>query len=804
MTCLTLDGSNLRCAGRAKYALIGVSLLALGLPSCPALAQTEADPQSQTDPQSQSSEVGAIIVTARRRSESLQDTPIAISAVTSEGLSQRGIDNVTQVGDFTPNVKFNSSTPISGTNASASIFIRGIGQNDYQLSADPGVGLYLDGVYISRGVGNVLDVLNVERIEILRGPQGTLFGRNTIGGAVSVITKKPGNQFTGNFEATTGSYDRVQIKGSIDLPVADGVYTSFSGFYHRRDGYLKGVVPGAPTLGDTDQLAGRFALRLEPTNNLTIDIAVDGSRVREQTAPVALIAANELAPAAAVWNGVYSGAAAICTDLNNPARLSDQRCYNSQWNLAPFQHAGTFNALPQAFKNANGRPFQSVSDLDIWGVSGVVDWAVADNLNVKSITAYRKVTGFWNRDTDHSPASITQTSSDWVQDQFSQELQISGNLFDDSVNWVAGAYFSDESGEHKDLVSIVDAVFLSGAVIKGKSYAAFGQATWEIVHDLNLTAGIRWTQDGKRFSNANQYVVDAGFLRGQPFNPDGSGLQDGDPLMGPLGQTASIKDRAWTPMVSLSYRWSPEIMTYASYSKGFKGGGFTQRVFPPLGFIPSFAPETSETFELGFKTNLIDRKVRLNGAAFLNNYGNLQVTVNDPSIGFAPIIQNAAQARIKGAELELEARPTDSLHLQAGLGYLDAAYRQVDIRALSSGVSVNTNLQNAPEWTLSASASYDFEIDGFGRITPRVDWSYRSKVYNDAINTPALVQPGYHLVNAAVAFNDSSEKLTITLGVKNLTDKVYLTSGYSDDFSGNIEGAFGRPREWYLSARYNF
>lgn len=765
----------------------------------PAASAQDAAPQAET-----SAGIEDIVVTARRREESLQDTPIAISAVSGESIAARGLDNVTQIGDFTPNVKFNSSVPVSASNATAAIFIRGIGQNDYQLSADPGVGLYLDGVYISRGVGNVLDVLNVERIEVLRGPQGTLFGRNTIGGAVSVTTKKPGDVLAGSLDLTTGSYNRVQVKASIDVPLAEGVYTSFSGFYHNRDGYVKGVIPTAPDLGDTNQLAGRFALRLEPSSNVTIDIAVDGTRAREESAPNVALSIDENAPAAAVWNAVYSGAAAICTDLTNPARLTDQRCYNSQWALAPYRHGGTFTTISAPFNNASRRPYQSASDLNIWGVSGVIEWQLSDTVTFKSITAYRKVTGFWTRESDHSPASIVQTNSDWRQDQFSQEFQLGGEAFDKRLNWLVGAYYSSESGNHKDLVNIVDAVFLSGAVLDGKSYAVFGQATYEIVDNLNLTAGIRWTEDQKTFDNANQYVVEAGFLTGAPFNPDGSGLQNGDPLMGPLGQTSTIKDRAWTPMASLSYRWSPAVLTYLSYSKGFKGGGFTQRVFPPFAFIPSFKPETSETFEAGIKTDLFDRKLRLNAAVFQNNYDNLQITVNDPTLGFAPIIQNAAKARIRGVELELQARPTEELRIEAGLGYLDAEYRSVDIRALNAGVTTASQLQNAPKWTLSAGVSYAFDLGGAGTLTPRVDWSYRSRVYNDAINTPELIQDGYHLVNASIGYTDTNARWSINLGVKNLTKEVYLGSGYADSFGGLIEGVYGRPREWYLSAGYKF
>lgn len=763
-----------------------------------AVAQDEATTAQST------AGIEVITVTARRRAESLQDTPISMSAVTATGLEDRGIDTVTEIGDFTPNVKFNSSVPVSASNATAAIYIRGIGQNDYQLSADPGVGLYLDGVYISRGVGNVLDVLDVERIEILRGPQGTLFGRNTIGGAVSVVSKTPDENLGGTLALTTGRFDRFQAKGSINLPIAEGVYASLAGFYHTRDGHVEGVLPEAPDLGDTDQLAGRFALRLEPTSDLTIDISADGSRSRENSAPVVALTINENAPAAQAWNAVFSGAPGICADTSNAARLSDQRCFNSQWALAPYQHGGTFTAISDTFTNGNPEPYRSGSDVNIWGVSGTVNWQATDALSVKSITAYRQVTGFWTRDSDHSPASIVQTNSDWTQDQFSQEVQLLGDFMDGRINWVLGGYYSNESGNHKDLVNIVDAIFLSGAVLEGESLAFFGQSTVEILPDLNLTAGVRWTQDEKTFDNANQYVVASGFLTGSPFNPDGSGLQDGDPLMGPLGQTASIKDEAWTPMVSLSYRFSPEVMTYVSYSQGFKGGGFTQRVFPPFAFIPSFEPETSTTYEVGFKSDLFDRRLRVNGAVFQNDYDNLQITVNDPTLGFAPIIQNAAKAQIRGFELEMQARPVGELSIEAGIGYLDAKYKTVDIRALSAGVDTDSKLQNAPKWTLSASASYAIEASGFGTFRPRVDWSYRSEVFNDAVNTPLLVQDGYHLLNASIAFEADDSNWGISLGVKNLTKEVYLGSGYVDDFGGLVEGVYGRPREWYLTAKYSY
>lgn len=768
-----------------------------------AATQPETTP-ADTTTTADSLGVGTIVVTARRREESLQDTPISISAVTADALQERGINTVTDIGDFTPNVRFNSSVPISASNATAAIYVRGIGQNDYQLSADPGVGLYLDGVYISRGVGNVLDVLDIERIEVLRGPQGTLFGRNTIGGAVSVVTRKPADELSGRVQLTTGRYNRVQANGAIDVPIADGVYSSLAFFYHNREGYVDGTLINAPDLGDTNSLAGRFALRLEPTYNLSINIAVDGTRSREESAPNVLIEAFENADAAQIYNGVFSGAPQICANPANPARLSDARCYNSQWELAPFAHGGTFQTIFPQFDNFGSRRYQSASDTDIWGVYGTLEWEISDNISFKSITAYRSVEGFWTRDADHSPASLVQTKNDWTQDQFSQEVQLLGNAFDERLNWVIGAYYAEEEGDHRDVVGLLDAVFLSGATLEAESLAFFGQATFEIVENLNLTAGIRWTEDEKTFFNNNQFIVAAGVFTGAPLNPDGSGLMDGDPLMGPLGSSATISDDAWTPMASLSYRWNDNLLTYISYSEGFKGGGFTQRVFPPLPNIPSFRPEFSTSYEFGFKSDLFNRRLRINGAIFRNDYTDLQITVNDPTLGFAPIVQNAAEARIEGFELELEARPIEPLRLQAGIGYLDARYIEVDIRGRNAGVTLDDRLQNAPEWTLSASAAYDIDIIGFGTLTPRVDWSYRSTVANDAVNTPQLIQDGYHLLNASINFLDEDERFGLRFEVKNITNEIYLGSGYFDAFGGIIEGVYGRPREWSLSASVRF
>jgi iron complex outermembrane receptor protein len=741
----------------------------------------------------QSAGIEEIVVTARKREENLQDAPISISAFSAESLQRRSLDQVSEIGRFSPNVQFNDSAPISGNNATSVVFIRGIGQNEFQLSADPGVGLYLDGVYIARAVGNLLDVLNVERIEVLRGPQGTLFGRNTIGGAVNVVSREPSDTLGGTMELVTGRFSRAEGRITLDVPLTSELRSSFAVFYRNRNGYVKGVGPNAPNLGDDNKFAGRAALLWTPSDRLKVNLSADGSVAREKSSPTVMIKANENAVAAQVWNGLYSGAPQICANPANAARLTDPRCYNNQWALAPFRSGGTFQSISRGFTDFLGEPYRSASDLDIYGASATIDYEVSDTLSLKSITAFRKVVGFWPRDSDHSPASVVQTKNTWNQEQFSQELQMLGTLFSDRVKWILGAYYGRDKGDHIDVVNVVDAYFNSGQTIRGRSPAVFGQATWNITDALSLTGGVRWTEDRKSFL-PDQFVVNAGFLTGL--------VQNGTLLL--PRTTKVIKDQAWTPMASLSYRWNPSLMTYASFSKGFKGGGFTQRVFPPLPAVPSFAPEFVKTYEIGFKADLLDNLVRVNGAAFHNKYTDLQITVNDPTLGFAPIIRNAGRAEINGGELELQARPVDELRLDVGIGYTDAKYTQVGIPGFGTAVTPASKLQNAPEWSFSAGISYDFALGNAGTLTPRLDWSYRSKVFNNAENTPEIVQPGFHLLNATVTFSDEDNLWTVRTGIKNLTNKKYIVSGYVDSFGGITEGNFGRPREWFFSVSRKF
>lgn len=748
-------------------------------------------------------QIEEITVTARKRAENLQDTPIAITAFSSEGLENRGISDISQIGEYTPNLVFDSTSAIAATSSAASIYIRGIGQSDWALAVDPGVGLYLDGVYIARSVGGVMDLLDLERVEVLRGPQGTLFGRNTIGGAISLVTKKPGDEFYGDAEISLGRYDRLDARASVNIPIADTLAANIAVSSKKRDGYVENLHPGSPDLGDEDAQSGRLALRWTPSDNFEVNFSADATKEREAPAPNVLLAVDETAIFPLAWNG---GAFPInrygipsdpsCANMADPSRLSNPLCFNSQWIAGPHKTYST-HTTPNDFVNTNfiGRGMKPESDLDLWGTSLTAEWAITDKLTLKSITAYRDLDGYWARDTDHSPLVILQTLNEYEQDQFTQELQLQGTAMNERLQWITGLYYFEEEGCHLDIVELAGAVFDSGGCIDNTSKAVFGQATYDITEKLSVTVGLRWTDEDKRFTPDSSVAQD-----------NGLGIPAGV-LVLPM-EEGKVTDEEVDPYLNIAYRWTESLMTYASYSEGFKGGGFTQRVFPPRTDVPDFQPEFVKAYEVGFKSDWFDNRLRLNGAVFFTDYTDLQVNVDETSLGrvgeIGVITRNAAEAEIFGFELELLALPADGWMIEAGVGYLDAEYSEISGLAQDAGLTKGHELVNTPEWSVTTGISYRWEVGGLGTLIPRVDYSYTSKVYNNALNTPLLTQSSVELVNASLAFDSSDEKWSAAIAVHNLTDEDYLVTGNDDPGSGIIEGVYAMPRTWSVRIKRQF
>jgi iron complex outermembrane receptor protein len=745
-----------------------LSVLAAAAWSATAHAQASGD-----EPGATGTVLEEIIVSARKREESLQETPISVTAFTGEGIAARGIETTRDLGQHVPNLVANNGSSVSGNNATGAFFIRGIGQIDFTLNTDPGVGLYVDEVYIARAVGSVMELLDLETVEVLRGPQGTLFGRNTIGGAIQLRSRPPGKEAGATVQVEIGTDDLRRARIAADLPISETFTTRLSASYTEQDGFVERPVDGT-MLGDVDELAGRLAMRWEPADSVVADLVVDASREREESPPTKATALDGASAFGAFHNAVVAGTPDC---LPPPGSFTNPACFNAQ-----FLTGDSYSTYATA---------HSQSDLDAWGAALTVAVDINDSLRFKSITAYRDTEALGFRDGDNSPHVIAETQDIWDHEQLSQEFQLAGEAFGEALEWIVGLYYFEEEGTNINLVNFAPIYIQSGGWVDNDSKAAFGQATWHVTEAFSVTGGLRYTEDTKRF-DPDQFVI-------EDRNPDPSmRLPPGFPLVPPEEVETSIDEV--TPYLNLAYEWSDDLMAYVTYSEGYKSGGFTQRVFPPLPATPSFEPEFVKSYEVGAKSTSFGDRLRLNAAAFYTDYTDLQVLA---LIGVAPTTQNAAEAEIRGFELELTAVPLPELTIEAGIGYTDAEYTSIGPEVI--GLTEDSKFAQIPEWTALAGVSYRLEFAGGSVLTPRIDWSYRSEAYMDAINTPAIRQPSYDLLGASLTWASADEHWQVRLAGTNLTDENYFTAGFADlPVSGIAEVVMARPREWSLQLQYEF
>ena len=756
-----------------------------------------------------------VVVTARKREESLQDTPVAVSAFTANELKLRQINSTDQLSEVTPNLTFDAYAPSSGSNASSQIYIRGIGQSDFTAVTDPGVGLYVDGVYYSRSIGGSVDFLDLERIEVLRGPQGTLFGRNTIGGAIAMYTRKPAEEFGGSVEVEVGDDDMRNVSLDIDLPLTDTLLSKVSLASRKRDGYVERVYDGKE-VGDDDVLAGRIALQWTPSDNFDLFFAVDGTKEREQGAPTVSLGVNDQQTFAHMVNITIPSCRSFGLPPGPllPSTMGDPNCLNE-------------TAFKDEFETeATG---ETRSELDYWGVNITATWDVADWLNIKSITAYRDMDAYAARDADNTQYRLFHSQEDFRHDQFSQEFQFSGLALGGSLKWLLGLYYFEEDADVPNPVQLplpFVGSFISGGKTDNENFAVFSQATWDVTERLHLTLGIRYTDETKRFEPYSFIPDGAYYVQGGPggsatgatrFFDCPTGTEPACPIPGLPGRLFTPGDRLVgsaeseeefddvTPMFNIAYDLTDDAMLYFTYAEGFKSGGFDQRFNEVLlGGPTSFDPETATTYEVGLKSSWLDNRLRVNMAAFFTEYEDQHIIVRE---GFAPITFNAGESEIQGFELETVFVPTEAWIIQANVGYIDAEYTKLDASVLANTpITKSTALSRTPEWSASLGVAYTTTLSGWGSLTPRLDWSYRSEVYNDAINTPVLRQPSYRLINASVSFLSLDEAWEVIFAGRNLGSELYLVTGNSALSTGAsyTEGVFARETEWRLSVKYHF
>ena len=709
-----------------------------------------------------------VIVTAQKRAQNLQDIPIAVTAFSAADIERQNFSNIAQLADFTPNVIFDTTTSISGLSSGAAVFIRGIGQIDFGLTTDPGVGTYVDGVYMSRSVGGVLDTLDIERIEILRGPQGTLFGRNTMGGALNITSQRPGREFGGLAELTLGEFDRVDARAAVDVPLNDTLGLRFSASTKQRDGYVDRLLVG-DALGDENRQAFRASLLWTPSERFEVYATADYAQIDE-------------ASAGSVLAGITQAGNVIVYNL-----------FDAPNNSVP----GFGDGIPYDERFITNDPDTTYADgptgtdLDIGGAALTLVWSL-DALEIKSITAYRQTDGEFFRDPDNSPLVITHTSNpDYDHEQFTQELTFTGEF--GRLEYVAGLFYLTEQGTDNVFVPLAPSLgFITNlADIDNDSVAAYGQVTWHLNDRWRLTGGLRYTEDDKTFTPFQRILFGAaGPAPGVsvPLIPD---------------DTVNARFDQTTGRLAVEFVPNDATLYYASITQGFKSGGFNFRYVVPRAEALAFDPETVDSYEAGFKWQGAGNRLRVNANLFFMDYQDIQVQVFE--VGGGPLTQNAGSGEIRGAELELVAQPTPQLYLAFGLGYNDAEYTDLNppTTDLAASLTLDARLPNTPEWTANASAEYTVPIP-WGALAFRVDYAHTDDLYNDAQNSPFLFQEAYDLWNAAIRYTSPAEAWEIALFGKNLGDERYITSGDSNFGLGFHEANYNRPREFGMTVRRRF
>jgi len=822
-----------------------------------AFAQTAQTPPADSTPATATpsadqdySVTGDIVVTAQRREQSAQNVPIAISAISSQALQERQIVDVASIGNISPSTTFTAGSPFSGSSAVLAATIRGIGGNEFAINFDPGVGIYLDGVYLARTIGANLDLPDVERVEILKGPQGTLFGRNTIGGAVSVVTRDPGDELAIRGEITTGRYNRLDAQASIDLPITDSVSALVTAAIKTRDGFqhrvpypsatayvtdsASSIYAGQPSGGDSTQSGEnsrtlRGKIRFDDGGPFRVTLAADYNRVDQSSLNNSLLATDGGNTLVGIYNLCIStdpatlslfGLGSFCGPRGTPLNPASQLPPLAGFNLTggtptlPFDNRFISPNIDRSYATGG-----NTSELTSYSFTGTLEYELSSTLKLKSITSYRNLDFYSAMDEDGSPLPILELSYPIKQHQFSEEAQIAGKFLDDRLNVVLGGYYFTESSTQADVALVVDGLItnVSPYAQKTKNAAFFGQMDWRITDLIGITVGGRYTHERKSFSsggselNGFDYKADPSCV-GPIGTSNPCFVSHGYPdPTNPLGYyppgVFKKSFNNFSPKFGIDLHPTDEVMAYGSYSQGYKTGGFVQRLSAPSMTAPTFGPEKAKTFEVGIKSRLLNRRLQLNLAAFTTKYSDIQLNY---IFGVTPTLRNAGTARIKGVELEANANIGGGLSVSSSLSYTDAKFTSVQAGSIvnpnpyQAGVFAGSPLPKSPKWKINISPRYELKLANGAKLIQTVDYTYQSKIWNDTERSYLIAQPSSNTLGASLSYVAPSRQYRITVGGTNLLKERYVTNGFAQLGGGLIYGTYNRPREWYAKLGFNF
>ncbi|GHF24916.1 TonB-dependent receptor [Kordiimonas sediminis] len=757
--------------------------------SCAAIAATAA-PIAVT---AQDTTIGLeeITVTAQKRSESLTDVPISIAAMSGEAMDKTGVRQMREIAEFVPNL-----TISSGNDNNTAVRIRGVGALTRNIGFDTRVGMYVDGVYLGQSPSQNLDILDLERVEVARGPQGTLFGKNTVAGAINLITRKPDDEFALEVRGEYGNYDSYRVGAILNVPLQDNLFARFSISDNHRDGIIKNITTGNYQ-NERDGTSMRGQIQYEGEG---FDVNIAGDALYSRRSAFGGEAVTD-------WSGT----------------------------VYPDPHAPNSREIADNVDNFEKR--------NIWGLSGTVNAELGGDYALKSITAYRDAFVLRQQDTDHSPLDIMSVNYPDSYEQFSQELQLI-SPDDKPFKYVAGLYYYDQTGETSRLPTIGSdlSVLLNVlapplapagplfegkgvgtyAIVDTKSWAAFVNGTYDITDRLTLGFGVRYTWEKKEvdFDLIGDTVnIGIDFPAAQLFGVAVGPVIDGKTV-------ASLEDSTTytdlSPTVSLTYALNDDMNVYAKYSSAFKSGGFNVDFVSQTAFDSGleFDTETVDAFEFGLKGTTSDRRVRFNLAAFWMDFKDYQFNqFVDLGNNLSTItIRNAAKVRSKGIEAELTWLATEGLMLQGSVGIMDAKFRDFpgggsarNPNGIGADLSGN-ELPVAPSVSASLAAQYNHPIDGTDlEAVFRADVTHSGSYYTSADNIK-VARPGtnipygfndsYTLLNGRIGL-ESGENWSIYLWARNLLNKDYaFTDG--TDFLGTITTTPGELRTYGLELSYKF
>lgn len=776
----------MRMSNKQKTVLRRSVALIMAIPAVAwdtAYAQT-ADTESVVRP------IDKVVVSARRRNELIQDVPGAVSTISGAELDKKAIPDLTAIADMTPSTTLKSSR---GTNTTLTAFIRGVGQQDPVAGYEQGVGIYLDDIYLVRPQGALTDIYDLERIEVLRGPQGTLYGRNTIGGAIKYVTRKLAPKMTFDAKATFGNYGEKDVVFKVSTPITDilrvgGTFGSFN-----RHGFGHNVISGQDNY-DKDLAAGRLSIELAPSSDLFIRLATDRT-----------------------------------VDDSNPKQGYRLTAGPAPTNLPVL--AGDYDTRANLYA-VNGHKQQVINQ----GTSLLVEYQIDPVMSVKSISAYRKSKSFAPIDFDSLNTPLFEAPSIYSDNQTSQEFQLTytGSKF----QGVAGVFWmkSNAFNEFDVLYNAGNGLSLyTRDDIDSKTWAAFADVSYNVSDTFNINLGGRYTDDQRSATIFKKTYLG---LTGSPTLGNPAAI--GGAANTDLGKDSLHRtDTKFTPKLGFGLKLAPEHNLYGTASQGFKGGMYDPRM--DLGGNPTSAaslvkrqgvnPEEVTAYELGLKSSMNGGTLQTNAAVFYTDYKNVQIPGSIPTFdaagnvnGFAGSLTNAGKAKIKGVEFEAIAHITNSLNISGMYSFTDAKYNEWMVASGTSLINVApyAEFQNTPKHAANLSASYDWAMgmgDRTGTLSLMGGASYKSKVYqtefarlgaNAALDATVpgnlmLAQDAYTLLDASLVWTSSDRKLQVGLHGRNLTDKRYKVAGYNfSGFFNTVTTFYGDPRTVRLTLGYKF